>query len=184
MALQAPPTPGFPLKLLVALSFSRFSEMKHHLQQDWAGFFSSTHEAGRQVQSWAHALDFANTRIDQKHFIQKSSQASPVLFLDLKNAVHQRWAPRCVYSRLFKKPCLHFPTIFVWWCSVFMVLTFILKSYFLDLKTNFSAPPPTSMAASPDAYLQGNIRMTLEDAELWRTFHEIGTEMIITKPGR
>ncbi|KAM6930796.1 T-box transcription factor 16 [Xenentodon cancila] len=40
------------------------------------------------------------------------------------------------------------------------------------------------MAASPDAYLQGNIRMTLEDSELWRTFHDIGTEMIITKPGR
>lgn len=40
------------------------------------------------------------------------------------------------------------------------------------------------MAAGPDAYLQGNIRMTLEDPELWKTFHEIGTEMIITKPGR
>lgn len=26
--------------------------------------------------------------------------------------------------------------------------------------------------------------MTLEDPELWRSFHEIGTEMIITKPGR
>uniref|UniRef100_A0A3Q3KV07 T-box transcription factor 16 n=1 Tax=Mastacembelus armatus TaxID=205130 RepID=A0A3Q3KV07_9TELE len=53
-----------------------------------------------------------------------------------------------------------------------------------DLKPNFSGPPPASMAAGPDAYLQGNIRMTLEDTELWKTFHEIGTEMIITKPGR
>ncbi|KAM9810703.1 LOW QUALITY PROTEIN: T-box transcription factor 16 [Neosynchiropus ocellatus] len=56
-----------------------------------------------------------------------------------------------------------------------------------DLK-NFSGPPPhppaAPMAAGPDAYLQGNIRMTLEDPELWKTFHEIGTEMIITKPGR
>ncbi|XP_061585811.1 T-box transcription factor 16 [Cololabis saira] len=53
-----------------------------------------------------------------------------------------------------------------------------------DLKANFSGPPPTSMAANPDAYLQGNIRMTLDDNELWRSFHGIGTEMIITKPGR
>ncbi|TNN69004.1 T-box protein VegT [Liparis tanakae] len=53
-----------------------------------------------------------------------------------------------------------------------------------DLKPNFSVPPPSSMAAGPDAYLQGNIRMTLEDPELWKNFCEIGTEMIITKPGR
>uniref|UniRef100_A0A3B4BMT6 T-box domain-containing protein n=1 Tax=Periophthalmus magnuspinnatus TaxID=409849 RepID=A0A3B4BMT6_9GOBI len=57
-------------------------------------------------------------------------------------------------------------------------------SCLLDLKPNFTSPPPTSMAAGPDAYLQGNIRMTLEDPELWKSFHEIGTEMIITKPGR
>ncbi|XP_054629550.1 T-box transcription factor 16 [Dunckerocampus dactyliophorus] len=53
-----------------------------------------------------------------------------------------------------------------------------------DLKTNFSGPPSSTMAPGGDAYLQGNIRMTLEDPNLWRTFHEIGTEMIITKPGR
>ncbi|XP_051524665.1 T-box-containing protein TBX6L-like [Myxocyprinus asiaticus] len=53
-----------------------------------------------------------------------------------------------------------------------------------DLKHNFSLPPPTSMAGASDSYHQGNIRMTLEDPELWKSFHEIGTEMIITKPGR
>ncbi|CAG5920754.1 unnamed protein product [Menidia menidia] len=53
-----------------------------------------------------------------------------------------------------------------------------------DLKSNFSGPPPGAMAAGAEAYLQGNIRMTLEDPELWKTFHGIGTEMIITKPGR
>uniref|UniRef100_A0A665UC01 T-box-containing protein TBX6L-like n=1 Tax=Echeneis naucrates TaxID=173247 RepID=A0A665UC01_ECHNA len=53
-----------------------------------------------------------------------------------------------------------------------------------DFKPNFNCPPPSSMTAGPDAYLQGNIRMTLEDPELWKTFHELGTEMIITKPGR
>uniref|UniRef100_A0A8C6SDN6 T-box transcription factor 16 n=1 Tax=Neogobius melanostomus TaxID=47308 RepID=A0A8C6SDN6_9GOBI len=53
-----------------------------------------------------------------------------------------------------------------------------------ELKPNFSGPAPPSMAAGPDAYLQGNIRLTLEDPKLWKSFHEIGTEMIITKPGR
>ncbi|XP_026883059.2 T-box transcription factor 16 [Electrophorus electricus] len=53
-----------------------------------------------------------------------------------------------------------------------------------DLKHNFSIPPPATMAGAPDPYHQGNIRMTLEDQELWKSFHEIGTEMIITKPGR
>lgn len=51
-----------------------------------------------------------------------------------------------------------------------------------DLKPGFSGAAPPSMA--PDAYLQGNIRLTLEEPELWKTFHDIGTEMIITKPGR
>lgn len=53
-----------------------------------------------------------------------------------------------------------------------------------ELKPTFSGPPPSSMMAAPDAYMQSSIRMTLEDPELWKTFHEIGTEMIITKPGR
>ncbi|XP_028313748.1 T-box transcription factor 16 [Gouania willdenowi] len=50
-----------------------------------------------------------------------------------------------------------------------------------DLKANYSSPPSSS---GPDPYLQSNIRMTLEDPELWKTFHDIGTEMIITKLGR
>ncbi|XP_029617779.1 T-box-containing protein TBX6L-like [Salmo trutta] len=53
-----------------------------------------------------------------------------------------------------------------------------------DMKSNFIAPPSSSIPGGPDAYHQGNIRMTLEDPELWKSFHEIGTEMIITKPGR
>lgn len=39
-------------------------------------------------------------------------------------------------------------------------------------------------AMAPDAYVQGNIRLSLEEPELWKAFHHIGTEMIITKPGR
>ncbi|XP_047426419.1 T-box-containing protein TBX6L-like [Mugil cephalus] len=43
------------------------------------------------------------------------------------------------------------------------------------------------MSSSPSAapsYQQGCCRMTLENAELWKSFHSIGTEMIITKHGR
>ncbi|XP_038590468.1 T-box-containing protein TBX6L-like [Micropterus salmoides] len=43
------------------------------------------------------------------------------------------------------------------------------------------------MSRSPpaaDSYQQGCIRMTLENADLWKSFHSIWTEMIITKHGR
>lgn len=44
-----------------------------------------------------------------------------------------------------------------------------------------------SMPRTPpagDPYQQGCIRMTLENADLWKSFHNMGTEMIITKHGR
>ncbi|KAG8010805.1 T-box-containing protein TBX6L, partial [Nibea albiflora] len=50
-----------------------------------------------------------------------------------------------------------------------------------DPKSNLSMPRPTPVA---DSYQQGCIRMTLENADLWKSFHSIGTEMIITKHGR
>ncbi|XP_075881750.1 T-box transcription factor 16 [Nelusetta ayraudi] len=67
-----------------------------------------------------------------------------------------------------------------------------------DLKPSFGGPPPglgasssstsssssSSMAPGPDPYLQSSIRMSMEEPQLWKTFHHIGTEMIITKPGR
>ncbi|KAM8827401.1 T-box-containing protein TBX6L-like isoform 2-T2 [Spinachia spinachia] len=40
-------------------------------------------------------------------------------------------------------------------------------------------PPPAAASHQQDC-----IRMTLENAALWRSFHTIGTEMIITKHGR
>ncbi|XP_012685853.1 T-box transcription factor 16 [Clupea harengus] len=53
-----------------------------------------------------------------------------------------------------------------------------------DMKPNFNIPP-SSMAGGPEHFHQGsNIKMTLEDSDLWKSFHGIGTEMIITKPGR
>ncbi|XP_061117724.1 T-box transcription factor 16 [Conger conger] len=53
-----------------------------------------------------------------------------------------------------------------------------------DLKHNFSVPSSSSVAGGPDSYHQGNVRMTLDDSYLWKAFHEVGTEMIITKQGR
>ncbi|XP_076614875.1 T-box-containing protein TBX6L-like [Chaetodon auriga] len=53
--------------------------------------------------------------------------------------------------------------------------------YVSDYNSNLSmsrAPP------APDSYKQGCIRMTLENADLWRSFDSIGTEMIIAKHGR
>nr|XP_057911210.1 T-box-containing protein TBX6L-like [Doryrhamphus excisus]XP_057911217.1 T-box-containing protein TBX6L-like [Doryrhamphus excisus] len=48
-----------------------------------------------------------------------------------------------------------------------------------DSKPNTSMLPPAA-----DSIQQGSIRMTLENAHLWKSFHNIGTEMIITKHGR
>ncbi|XP_064827209.1 T-box-containing protein TBX6L-like [Oncorhynchus masou masou] len=48
-------------------------------------------------------------------------------------------------------------------------------------------PRPNMMTPSPptsESYHQGNVRMTLEKADLWKSFHNLGTEMIITKHGR
>ncbi|XP_039628040.1 T-box transcription factor 16 isoform X3 [Polypterus senegalus] len=53
-----------------------------------------------------------------------------------------------------------------------------------DLKPNFSIPVPTLPPTAPESYSQTNVRMSLEDSNLWKAFHECGTEMIITKPGR
>uniref|UniRef100_UPI0037E75DAD T-box-containing protein TBX6L-like n=1 Tax=Semicossyphus pulcher TaxID=241346 RepID=UPI0037E75DAD len=53
--------------------------------------------------------------------------------------------------------------------------------HFSDSKLNPNMPrsPPAA-----DSYQQGCIRMTLENAGLWKSFDNIGTEMIITKHGR
>ncbi|KAF3848849.1 hypothetical protein F7725_015346, partial [Dissostichus mawsoni] len=51
----------------------------------------------------------------------------------------------------------------------------------LDSKVHLSMPRSPQTA---DSYQQGCIRMTLESADLWKSFHSSGTEMIITKHGR
>ncbi|XP_036070542.1 T-box protein VegT [Oryzias melastigma] len=50
-----------------------------------------------------------------------------------------------------------------------------------DFSLNASMPLSQSTAQT---YLQGSIKVTLENAELWKSFHDIGTEMVITKHGR
>ncbi|KAM4719228.1 T-box protein VegT-like [Anableps anableps] len=50
-----------------------------------------------------------------------------------------------------------------------------------DPRLNLDMPLASSAA---NCYWQGCIRMTLKDSELWKSFHTIGTEMIITKHGR
>ncbi|XP_063791838.1 T-box transcription factor TBX22 isoform X2 [Pseudophryne corroboree] len=44
--------------------------------------------------------------------------------------------------------------------------------------------PKSSAPLSPDTAPHSAIRVELQGCELWRRFHEIGTEMIITKAGR
>ncbi|XP_035632745.1 T-box-containing protein TBX6L-like isoform X1 [Oncorhynchus keta] len=41
---------------------------------------------------------------------------------------------------------------------------------------------PSPLTADP--YHHGNVRMTLEKSDLWKSFHNLATEMIITKHGR
>ena len=63
----------------------------------------------------------------------------------------------------------------------------------VDLGGSYASP---AMGTCPSMYGMGhsdlqshvktdpNIKVTLENQELWREFHKIGTEMIITKMGR
>ncbi|XP_068106168.1 T-box transcription factor TBX22 isoform X2 [Hyperolius riggenbachi] len=44
--------------------------------------------------------------------------------------------------------------------------------------------PKSGTPHSPDCAAHPNIQLELQGAELWRRFHDIGTEMIITKAGR
>ncbi|MEQ2224332.1 hypothetical protein ILYODFUR_006387 [Ilyodon furcidens] len=52
---------------------------------------------------------------------------------------------------------------------------------FSDPRWNLSMPLSSS---ATNSYQQSCIQMTLENSELWKSFHTIGTEMIITKHGR
>lgn len=53
-----------------------------------------------------------------------------------------------------------------------------------DLRHSSTMSALPSMAHPADSYQQGNMRMKLEYSELWKSFHDIGTEMVITKSGR
>ena len=52
---------------------------------------------------------------------------------------------------------------------------------------NILAPPTSVVGGSHvirDQRPDKNIKMTLDNRDLWRKFHSLGTEMIITKSGR
>ncbi|XP_058270969.1 T-box-containing protein TBX6L-like [Hemibagrus wyckioides] len=53
-----------------------------------------------------------------------------------------------------------------------------------DLRHSSTMSASPSVAHPGESYQQGNMRMKLEYSELWKSFHDIGTEMVITKSGR
>lgn len=55
---------------------------------------------------------------------------------------------------------------------------------FLSLLVDVKAPCEALPSPSLEPYPQSSIVVTLEDMDLWMKFHQIGTEMIITKSGR
>lgn len=196
MALLTPPTPELPLKAMVTSS-CRTQELwnicckKADLPSDFlscwisAVFSHMRQETKGGEQSWRKHFDITDTWIAYHQCMNRFR-----LFLWF----YWTWRMQsirgeCWLSFIGFTPCL--PNPFGLHPSIPVLITTSLvkrsfdESYLLlDLKPNFSGPPPSSMSAGPDAYLQGNIRMTLEDPDLWKTFHGIGTEMIITKPGR
>lgn len=62
------------------------------------------------------------------------------------------------------------------------------SGYDIKRTTHNILAPPTSVVTGShvirDQRPDKNIKMTLDNRELWRKFHTLGTEMIITKSGR
>uniref|UniRef100_A0A3B4Z048 T-box-containing protein TBX6L-like n=1 Tax=Stegastes partitus TaxID=144197 RepID=A0A3B4Z048_9TELE len=86
-------------------------------------------------------------------------------------------APPALGSRTASSSCSleeHDETSYILQTQLFCVLS-------TESRLNLSMPRSPAAAHS---YQQGAIRMTLENADLWKSFHSIGTEMIITKHGR
>ena len=70
---------------------------------------------------------------------------------------------------------------------------YYLYCFDIDLGGAYASPGMGACAsmygigqADPQSHVKTdpNIKVTLENQELWREFHKIGTEMIITKMGR
>lgn len=57
-------------------------------------------------------------------------------------------------------------------------------TFITDLRHSSTASTSPMVAHPAESYPQGNIRMKLEYSDLWKSFHDIGTEMVITKSGR
>lgn len=68
-------------------------------------------------------------------------------------------------------------------CSAILVHNIYITPI-TDLRHSSRVSASPSMAHLAESYQQGNIRMKLEYSVLWKSFHDIGTEMVITKSGR
>lgn len=69
-------------------------------------------------------------------------------------------------------------------CFVLSLLLPIWSYCFLSLSVDMKVPCEALPSPSLEHYPQSSIVVTLEDMDLWMKFHQIGTEMIITKSGR
>ena len=72
------------------------------------------------------------------------------------------------------------------------IISISLLCFFSDLGGAYASPSigscggmyGTGHGDQPQVKTDPNIKVSLENMELWREFHKIGTEMIITKIGR
>lgn len=194
MALLTPPTAGLPLKVMVTASNRNPWSQNYLLQQDWPTFWLPELRRSLVFPHEAGDRDWRNPWISLKLGLFIGPQCMNVFKLAAPEPEQcspsevrvDRYMFFIIYFLIVSNFSFHFSVNVIMHSvqNLSQIMAIMILFHFLDLKPNFSGPPPSSMAAGPDAYLQGNIRITLEDPELWKTFHEIGTEMIITKPGR
>lgn len=59
----------------------------------------------------------------------------------------------------------------------------LIAAWCFDLLSCLFSSHANIMASSPSQSIE-NIKVALHERELWKKFHEAGTEMIITKAGR
>lgn len=104
--------------------------------------------------------------------------------------------PKCVSTATIRRPTnqLYSTSIVVphrkWFRATIPILftsTLLYKSLLIHVFLIYilTEPYPTMMpVAPPQRYTLPGVEAKLQNSELWREFHKIGTEMIITKSGR
>nr|XP_013800250.1 PREDICTED: T-box-containing protein TBX6L-like [Apteryx mantelli mantelli] len=94
----------------------------------------------------------------------------------IENAVALQMAPLTCHGGILKRA----PFATVTGFSAPSIASYCVLSLLVDVKAPCDALPSPSL----EPYPQSSIVVTLEDMGLWMKFHQIGTEMIITKSGR